>query len=46
MLQSKLKKIQYKIQDHMLLGSIYDNIMMKTKYRGEKLSFLYADMLY
>lgn len=41
----KVKKIQHKIQDHMLLGSIYDNIMMKTKYRGEKLSFLYNVMV-
>jgi len=40
-----LKKVIYKIQDHMLLGSIYDNIMMKTKYRGEKLSFLYNVMV-
>lgn len=38
-------KIKYKLQDHMLLGSIYDNIMMKTKYRGEKLSFLYNVMV-
>lgn len=40
-----LKKVIYKIQDHMLLGSVYDNIMMKTKYRGEKLSFLYNVMV-
>ncbi|MBQ9118865.1 MAG: capsular polysaccharide synthesis protein [Lachnospiraceae bacterium] len=40
-----LTKLKHKIQDHMLLGSIYDNIMLKTKYRGEKLSFLYNVMV-
>lgn len=39
------KKILHKIQDHMLLGSVYDNIMMKTKYRDKKLSFLYNVMV-
>lgn len=34
-----------KIQDHMLLGSIYDNVMLKTKYRDAKLSFLYNVMI-
>ncbi len=43
--KANITKIKYKIQDHMLLGSIYDNIMMKTKYRGEKLSFLYNVMV-
>ena len=38
-------KLKYKIEDHMLLGSVYDNIMMKTKYRNKKLSFLYNVMV-
>lgn len=42
---SKLDKVKYKIEDHMLLGSVYDNIMMKTKYRNKKLSFLYNVMV-
>ena len=29
----------------MLLGSIYDNVMLKTKYRDAKLSFLYNVMI-
>ena len=29
----------------MLLGSIYDNVMLKTKYRDTKLSFLYNVMI-
>ena len=41
----KLDKVKYKIEDHMLLGSVYDNIMMKTKYRNKKLSFLYNVMV-
>ena len=38
-------KIAEKIEDHMLLGSIYDNVMLKTKYRDEKLAFLYNVMI-
>ena len=41
----KLDKVKYKIEDHMLLGSVYDNLMMKTKYRNKKLSFLYNVMV-
>lgn len=37
--------IKHKIEDHMLLGSIYDNIMMKTKYKDEKIAFLYNVMI-
>lgn len=37
--------VKYKTEDHMLLGSIYDNIMLKTKYKDEKLSFLYNVMI-
>ena len=40
-----IKKIEYKIQDRMLLGSIYDNIMLKLKYNTPKLSFLYNVMM-
>ncbi len=43
--ESSLKKIQYKLQDHMLLGSVFDTVMKKTKYRDEKLSFLYNVMV-
>lgn len=34
-----------KIKDRMLLGSIYDNIMLKTKYKGEHLEFNYNVMM-
>ena len=40
-----IQKIKYKIQDHMLLGSIYDNIMLKLKYNDEKLAFNYNVMM-
>lgn len=40
-----LKKLKDKIEDHMLLGSIYDNIMLRTKYRDKRLSFLYNVMM-
>ena len=43
--EGKLAKLKYKLEDHMLLGSIYDNVMMKTKYREEKLAFLYNVMV-
>ena len=42
---TSLRRIKEKIQDHMLLGSIYDNVMLKTKYRDAKLSFLYNVMI-
>lgn len=41
----QIKQIVYKIQDHMLLGSIYDNIIKKTRYRDNRLSFLYNVMM-
>lgn len=44
-MESKVDKLKHKIEDHMLLGSIYDNIMIKTKYRNKKLSFLYNVMV-
>ena len=44
-MNSKLEKINYKLKDHMLLGSIYDQFMMKTKYKDDKLSFLYNVMV-
>lgn len=37
--------IKHKIEDHMLLGSVYDNIMKKTKYRDPKLAHLYNVMM-
>lgn len=40
-----LETIKYKIEDRMLLGSIYDNVMMKTKYKDETLAFLYNVMI-
>lgn len=39
------EKITNKIQDHMLIGSIYDDVIKKTKYRDERLSFLYNVMM-
>lgn len=41
----KLRKLRYKIEDHMLLGSIYDAIMKKTKYRKPRMRFLYNVMV-
>ena len=41
----KINKILYKIQDHMLIGSIYDNIIKKTKYKDKRMSFLYNVMV-
>lgn len=41
----RLSKVKYKIEDHMLIGSVYDNIMLKTKYRNKKLSYLYNVMV-
>lgn len=40
-----MNQVIQKLQDHMLIGSIYDNIMMKTKYRDDKLCFLYNVMV-
>lgn len=40
-LREKLVKIKYKVEDGMLLGSVYDYFMKKTKYRDRKLTFLY-----
>lgn len=34
-------KIKYKLEDHMLIGSIYDRVIMKFKYNTPKLAFLY-----
>lgn len=46
MLRSEmLKKVKYKIEDRMLLGSVYDGIMLKTKYKSSKLAFLYNVMI-
>lgn len=45
MSKASLEKIKYKIEDHMFLGSIYDNIMLKFKYNDEKLSFNYNVMM-
>lgn len=39
------KKLVNKIKDRMLLGSIYDNIMLKTRYKGEHLNFNYNVMM-
>ncbi len=41
----KFQKVKYKLEDHMLLGSLYDQFMLKTKYREGKLSFLYNVMV-
>ncbi len=38
------EKIYGRIRDRMLLGTIYDQIMLKMKYNDEKTSFLYAVM--
>lgn len=40
-----LSKIKYKLKDHMLIGSIYDNFMLKFKYNDEKLAFNYNVMM-
>ena len=42
--QESIMKVVNKMQDHMLLGSVYDDIMKKTKYHDEKLEFLYNVM--
>lgn len=42
---SSFEKIKYKIQDRMLIGSVYDTIIRKVKYRGNRLSFLYNVMI-
>lgn len=39
------KKFLNKIKDHMLLGSIYDNLMKNTKYRDKRLSETYNIMI-
>lgn len=36
-----LKGIAEKIEDRMLLGAVYDNIIRRVRYRGEKLDFRY-----
>ena len=41
----KLKSVRYKIEDRMLLGSVYDNIILKLKYNTPKLTFLYRVMI-
>jgi hypothetical protein len=40
-----LAQVKFKIEDRMLLGSIYDNIMLKLKYNTPKLTFLYNVMI-
>ncbi len=40
-----LRTVKFKIEDRMLLGSIYDNIMLKLKYNTPKLAFLYNIMI-
>jgi hypothetical protein len=40
-----IKGIKYKLEDHMFIGSVYDNIMKRTKYREEPLQFLYNTMV-
>jgi hypothetical protein len=40
-----IRGIKYKLEDHMFIGSVYDNIMKKTKYREEPLQFLYNTMV-
>ena len=42
---SKVKKVLYKIQDGMLLASVYDTIMKKTKYRDKRLAPIYNTMI-
>ncbi len=44
-MNSKLIRIKEKIQDHMLIGSIYDNIMERTKYSDPKMKELYNVMV-
>lgn len=39
------RRVRYKVQDHMLLGSMVDQLMKHTRYRGEKLGFLYNVMI-
>lgn len=41
----RLKKVKYKLQDRMLVGSLYDNIMLRVKYNSSKLAFLYNVMI-
>ena len=41
----KTRKLKEKILDHMLLGSVYDCLMQKTRYREEPLSFYYNIMI-
>lgn len=41
----KMSKVKDKIRDHMLLGSIYDNIMLKVKYNDDICSFRYNIMM-
>lgn len=40
-----IKKVLHKIEDGMLLGSVYDNVMLRTKYRDKRLSFCYNIMM-
>lgn len=42
---NSLKKLFDKIQDHMLISAISDNILKKTKYRDKKLSETYNVMM-
>lgn len=44
-MHEKLNKIIHKIHDHMLIGTIYDYIMMRVKYNDPTLSFLYNVMI-
>ncbi|MBO5623889.1 MAG: hypothetical protein J5959_19920, partial [Butyrivibrio sp.] len=38
-------KLLNRIKDHMLLGTIYDQLIMKFKYNDEKTHFLYSVMV-
>lgn len=44
-MENGINRVLYKLEDHMLIGSIYDNFMMKTKYKDKKLKFLYNVMI-
>ena len=44
-MNEKIQKLKYKIEDRMLLGSIYDNIIKKLRYNQPKTNFLYNVMV-
>lgn len=43
-MKENVKRVLYKLEDHMLLGSAYDNVMMATKYKDASLKLLYNVM--